>query len=46
VRTVKYTAEEIRTMPLWKSKALIDANDKDYAESCEFHFGQATKAPA
>jgi hypothetical protein len=42
-RTLKYTAEEISRMPESKSRALIAANDRDYAEACEFHFGaQAT----
>lgn len=42
-RTPKYTAEEIRSMPNSKSRALIDANDADYNYACEFHFGdQAT----
>lgn len=39
--TVKYTAEEIRTMPDAKARALIESNDRDYAEACEYHFGQA-----
>lgn len=42
-RTPKYTAEEIRTMPESKSRSLVDSNDRDYAESCEYHFSdQAT----
>lgn len=42
-RTVKYTEEELRTMPLSKSRRLIETNDKDYAESCEFHFGSSAQ---
>jgi len=38
-KTIKYTADEIRRMPESKSIALIESNDKDYAEACEFHFG-------
>jgi hypothetical protein len=45
-RTLKYTEEEIRKMPLSKSKALIAANDKDYAEACDHYFGSLTQAPA
>ena len=38
-RTLKYSEEEIRKMPISKSKALIASNDKDYAEACEHYFG-------
>lgn len=38
-KTLKYTANEIRTMPEYKSRELIDSNDVDYAEACEFYFG-------
>jgi len=40
-RTLKYTEEEIRTMPLSKSRRLIENNDQDYAEACEAFFGSA-----
>jgi hypothetical protein len=33
----KYTAEEINTMPLSKSRALVVNQDGDYAEACEYH---------
>jgi hypothetical protein len=45
-RTLKYTAEEIRTMPLSKQKALLESNDREYAEACEFHFGSSAQATA
>lgn len=38
-RTLKYSETDIRSMPLSKSRALIAANDRDYAEACEFYFG-------
>ena len=37
-RTVKYSEEEIRTMPESKARRLIETNDPDYAASCEYHF--------
>lgn len=37
-RTLKYTLEEIKTMPLAKSRRLIEINDPEYAEACEFYF--------
>jgi hypothetical protein len=40
-RTLKYTEEDIRKMPISKSKALVEANDKDYAQACEFYFGSS-----
>src|SRR5215472_12388340 len=40
-RSLKYTEEEIRTMPLSKSRRLIELNDRDYAEACEAFFGSA-----
>ena len=43
-KTPKYTAEDIRRMPDSKSRELIRLNDKDYAESCEFHFGDTSAA--
>ncbi|MGA2087214.1 MAG: hypothetical protein ABSG60_17035 [Terracidiphilus sp.] len=43
-RTVKYTEEEIRTMPEAKMRRLIEANDPDYAAACEFHFPQQRTA--
>ena len=45
-RTLKYTEEEIRRMPISKSKALIAANDKDYADACDHYFGSSTQATA
>jgi hypothetical protein len=45
-RTLKYTEEQIRSMPLSKSDALIKSNDKDYADACEFYFGQSAQARA
>jgi hypothetical protein len=41
---VKYTEEEIRTMPEAKMRRLIEANDPDYAAACEFHFPQQRTA--
>ena len=38
-RTLKYTEAEIRSMPTSKSRALIESNDKDYADACETYFG-------
>jgi hypothetical protein len=43
-RTLKYSEEDIRRMPLSKSKALIASNDKDYAEACEAYFGSSAQA--
>ena len=40
-RTLKYTAEQIRKMPLAESSRLIRINDKDYAEACEAYYGNA-----
>lgn len=40
----KYTAEEIRRMPEAKARELIASNDREYAESCEFHFGGTAQA--
>jgi hypothetical protein len=40
-RTLKYTEEQILHMPLAKSRRLLETNDKDYAEACEFYLGQA-----
>jgi hypothetical protein len=40
-RTLKYSEVEIRTMPLAKSRDLINRNDKDFAEACEYYFGSA-----
>jgi hypothetical protein len=37
---VKYTEEEIRTMPESKYRRLIETNDQDFAAACEFHFPQ------
>lgn len=45
-RTLKYTEEEIRTMPLSKSRRLIEQNDRDYAEACEAYFGSSAQASA
>ena len=41
-RTLKYTEEQIRTMPESKSRQLIEANDPDYAQACEFYYSHAT----
>jgi hypothetical protein len=38
--TPKYTEEEVRTMPDAKMRSLIDANDVDYTDACEFHYPQ------
>lgn len=43
-RGPKYSAEEIRTMPEAKARALNEANDPDYIKSCEYHFGAAQTA--
>jgi hypothetical protein len=43
-RTLKYSEEDIRRMPLSKSKALIASNDKDYADACEAYFGSSAQA--
>lgn len=43
-KTLKYTAEEIRTMPEAKSRRLIETNDPDYAEACERYFGVSASA--
>jgi hypothetical protein len=45
-RTLKYTAEDIRTMPVSKSRRLIENGDKDYAEACEAYFGSSAQATA
>lgn len=43
-KTLKYTEEQIRTMPESKSRDLIDSNDADYAEACDVYFGQQATA--
>lgn len=43
-KTLKYTAEDIRTMPESKSRRLIETNDPDYAEACERFFGVSASA--
>lgn len=45
-RTLKYTEEEIRTMPLSKSRRLLESGDKDYAECCEAYYGSSAQATA
>lgn len=45
-RTLKYTEEEIRTMPMSRSRRLIESGDKDYAEACETYFGSTPQATA
>jgi hypothetical protein len=45
-RTLKYTEMDIRTMPLSKSRALIESGDKDYAECCEYYYGSSAQATA
>lgn len=43
-KTLKYTEEQIRTMPLSKSRELVRTNDREYAEACEHYFGGVTAA--
>lgn len=43
-RTPKYTEEQIRTMPLEKSRELTRSNDRDYAEACEYYYSQSAQA--
>lgn len=38
-RNLKYTEEQIRTMPLGKARDLIASGDRDYALACEAYFG-------
>lgn len=45
-RNLKYTEEEIRTMPLSKSRRLLETADKDYAEACEAYYGPSAQAKA
>jgi hypothetical protein len=45
-RTLKYSEAEIRSMPMAKSKSLIESNDRDYAEACEYYFGRPAQATA
>lgn len=45
-RTPKYSEAEIRRMPIAQSRALIDANDKDYADSCDYWFSGKAQATA
>ena len=40
-RTLKYTREQIDRMSMAKTKALIESQDKDYAEACEFYYPSA-----
>lgn len=40
-KTLKYTRDQINRMPLSRSEALIESNDKDYAEACEAYYGTA-----
>jgi hypothetical protein len=40
-RTLKYTEAQIRAMPAAKSRQLIESNDPDYAQACDFYFGAA-----
>jgi hypothetical protein len=42
-RTVKYTREQIESMPLEKSRALVESNDRDYEEAVNFHFGSGAR---
>ncbi len=39
-RTLKYSEQDIRSMPLSKSKQLLESRDRDYAEACEFYFSE------
>jgi len=41
----KYTEEDIKSMPLSKSRALLDAKDADYAAACDYYFGGAAAIP-
>ena len=43
-RTLKYSEEQIRTMPMSKQRELIQANDPDYAAACEAYYGQRATA--
>ena len=43
-RTLKYTKEQILRMPIAKAEKLNRDNDKDYAEACDFYFGQQATA--
>ena len=43
-RTLKYSEEQIRTMPMNKQRELIRANDPDYAAACEAYFGARATA--
>lgn len=43
-KTPKYTAEQIRQMSTSKARALIESNDRDYQESCEYWFGESASA--
>jgi hypothetical protein len=43
-KTPKYTAEQIRKMPEAKERELIQSNDRDYQESCEYWFGESASA--
>jgi len=38
----KYSYEEIQRMPLAESRRLIEENDGDYAEACEYHNGKGS----
>jgi hypothetical protein len=41
-RTLKYTEEQIRTMPMAKSQQLIEDNDPDYAAACDYYYREAS----
>lgn len=45
-RGPKYTKEQIDGIPLKKMKELIQSNDKDYAESCEYWYPTEERASA
>lgn len=38
----KYSYEEIQRMPLAESRRLIEENDGDFAEACEYHNGKGS----
>ena len=40
-RGLKYTEEQIRTMPTSKARDLIESGDKDYAAACEYYYSEA-----
>jgi hypothetical protein len=43
--TPKYTWKQIHDMPSEQSRVLIDGQDVDYAEACEFHNSRLVETP-